>query len=64
MDYKGFKIKKQNWSVKYGDKTSQFAHYVVFKEIDNEKYFIDFEGNTAFDTEEEARRVIDLIGGK
>lgn len=61
MDYKGFKIKKQGWTFSYGNQSSKYVHYIVYKEVNGEKCFIDYKGNTAFDTEEEAKRVIDLI---
>lgn len=61
MEYKGFKIQKQGWTFHYGEQSSEHIHYVVYREMDGEKYFISHEGKTAFDTEDEAKQVIDIL---
>lgn len=60
--YRDFTIQEQEWKYTNGKENFTVTDYLVYKEIDGEKYFL--EDVTAFDTIEEAKEVIDEILGK
>ena len=62
VKYRDFIIQKQEWKCTNGKENFTITNYLVYKEIDGEKYFL--EDVTAFDTMEEAKEVIDELLGK
>lgn len=59
MEYKGFCIKENKMDFTYGKKKWNQVSYVVYKEINDEKYFL--PGTTAFDSVDEAKKAIDEL---
>lgn len=57
--YRGFTIQKNNVECTYKKEKFTVTNYLVYKEKDGEKYFL--PKVTAFDTVEEAKKVIDKI---
>lgn len=57
--YRDFIIQEDEWKCTYGEKSFTFTKYLVYKEIDGEKYFL--SGITSFDTIKEAKKIIDKI---
>lgn len=59
VKYRDFIIQEQEWKCTNGKENFTIINYLVYKEIDGEKYFL--EDVTAFDTMEEAKEVIDEL---
>ncbi len=57
--YKNFTIAENTMKIIYGDKRSEITNYLVYQEIDGEKYFL--PDVTAFDSIEEAKAQIDRL---
>lgn len=57
--YRGFTIQKNNVEYTYKEENFTITNYLVYKEKDGEKYFL--PEVTAFDTVEEAKKVINKI---
>ena len=58
-NYRGFTIQKNNVKCTYKEEKFTVTNYLVYKEVDGEKYFL--PDVTAFDTVEEAKKVIDKM---
>lgn len=58
-NYRGFVIQKNKIECTYKEENFTVTNYLVYKEIDGEKYFL--SEVTAFDTVDEAKKVIDKI---
>lgn len=57
--YRGFTIQENNIECNYKEEKFTVTNYLVYKEVDGERYFL--PEVTAFDTVEEAKKVIDNI---
>ena len=57
--YRGFTIQENNIECNYKEEKFTVTNYLVYKEVDGERYFL--TEVTAFDTVEEAKKVIDNI---
>lgn len=57
--YKDFIIAENTMKIIYGDKRSEITNYLVYQEIDGEKYFL--PDVTAYDSIEEAKMKIDEL---
>ena len=60
--YRGFTIQENKIECTYKEEKFTVTNYLVYKEIDGDKYFL--PEVTAFDTVEEAKEVIDKMLGK
>lgn len=61
-EYRGFIIQENEMKCTYGKENFTITNYLVYKEIDGEKYFL--PNITAFDTVDKAKETIDKILGK
>ena len=57
--YRGFIIQKNNIECTYKEEKFTVTNYLVYKEVNGKRYFL--PEVTAFDTVEEAKKVIDNI---
>ena len=57
--YRGFTIQKNKVECTYKEENFTITNYLVYKEVDGERYFL--TEVTAFDSMEEAKKVIDKI---
>ena len=57
--YRGFTIQENKIECTYKEEKFTVTNYLVYKEVDGERYFL--PEVTAFDTLEEAKKVIDKI---
>ena len=57
--YRDFTIQENKIKYNYKEENFTITNYLVYKEIDGEKYFL--PEVTAFDTVEEAKKAIDKI---
>ena len=57
--YRGFTIQENKIECTYKEEKFTVINYLVYKEVDGERYFL--PKVTAFDTVEEAKKVIDKI---